>query len=265
VVVVFVTLVQASPAQARRSGAAIVNTGDDLIHIRDLPADTTATLGVDAIGYRYERVGVFWLDLWRWDGEFVVYKDNGYIPLDDDTLATLGGGSVPWKYHFPPGLLLVLAIIEFVIVAKTKRRARGVLAIGGALVLFGIVILIGGVDKAFAIPLLLGGYHIFVALPAVRAARAEAAATPEAVPAPRESGKLATVSGSHPRASVPRMTSQSGSQPVRPSAPSVEAPRVETPAEPARPSQPLAIARPQSTTDAPTKHDDSAAAPKFLR
>ena len=62
-----------SPAEARRGGGAIlINTGDDIEHIRDLPSADTAAFADDPsteamvfskLGYRYERFGVFFMDI----------------------------------------------------------------------------------------------------------------------------------------------------------------------------------------------------------
>ena len=180
----------------------IISTGDDIISIRDLEPDEAVTLGFHSLGYRYQTFGFFGLDVWRWGGEFVAYKTapepaadelhalgDGtivvdrwmYAALSDAGLETLGAPHVPWKYRCPPGLLLILALIELWLLARRRRSIRLVLAIGGGLLALAAVLYAGGVDQAFAIPLLLGLYHVGVGWLAIRRHRdeADAAAGPD--------------------------------------------------------------------------------------
>src|SRR5215510_5556284 len=87
---VLVVLAIARPAHAGVR-IIVVNTGADIMHIRDLPPETAKETDYTAIGYRYDRFGVYWLDFWRWGGEFVVYNDRAYAPLSASQLAELGG------------------------------------------------------------------------------------------------------------------------------------------------------------------------------
>src|SRR5450432_4616155 len=101
--VLLVGLCMARPAEAR--GTALIISGDDISHIRDLAHGEVALLGFSqtdlhydpmdigpgpvALGYHYQRFGVFFLDVWRWSGEPVVYRGKQFWVLTDDQLETL--------------------------------------------------------------------------------------------------------------------------------------------------------------------------------
>jgi hypothetical protein len=245
----------ASPAEARRGGGAVViNLCDDIVHVRGLSAGTADTIGFDSLGYKYARFGILWLDLWRWDGEHVVYSDGGYAPISAEHLAALGGAGVPWKYHFPPGLVLLLAALEFWIITKQRRRVKAVLWIGGALILFSLLLLWQGVDKTFAIPGLLGLHHVVTAWFGMRAHADEIVGEVTA-------GEANEDHAAEPRPSAAVAARSSGATVARPSA----APPLPTSAASGT-SQPLAIHRPQTApADVPIVHDASAEGPKLLR
>ena len=69
-----------SERNAEARGLMIVNTGLDVTHVSELNDAAKAELVAEAqdmkIGYAYERFGVFWLDIWRWDGQLVFYKGD---------------------------------------------------------------------------------------------------------------------------------------------------------------------------------------------
>ena len=116
-----IVLLVASAAHARDLG--FITTGDDIIHLRDLPPETAAAVGFHSLGYRYNVFGIYWLDFWRWGGELVVYTSDTdlwsrdasdaaggtlmlerwtYAPVTSEELERLGGAGVPWKYRCPP-------------------------------------------------------------------------------------------------------------------------------------------------------------------
>jgi hypothetical protein len=235
-------------AEARRGGGVVViNTGDDIFHVRDLSPDEAAMAGFSKLGYRYELFGVFWFHLWRWDGEFVVYDGSTYAPIDDEQLAQLGGGSVPWRYHLPDGLLLILAAIELVIITRTKRRLKTTLAIGCGLLVVSAAFYFMGLDWEFLIPLCLALHHIigsYFSLKLQRERDEAAAVTAEVVratstPAAETSGRIA-----------------------RPSRPPPLADDVVA----SRPSQPIVIERPTTAPlVVPMRADDKSEGPKLLR
>jgi hypothetical protein len=73
-----------------------------------------------AVGYKYSYGGLFWLDFWRWDGEYCLFAGEDWQPIDEPTAAKLLGVSQdklvkPFWYRFPPvpfvvGVLLVLFV-----------------------------------------------------------------------------------------------------------------------------------------------------------
>ncbi|MBA3395473.1 MAG: hypothetical protein H0T89_22690 [Deltaproteobacteria bacterium] len=307
VVVALVLTVAARPAEARRGGGGIVviNTGETIIHIRDLPPATAAVIGYRKLGYKHALFGLFWFDFWRWDGEFVVYNDGGssieaeaiadlgsdigsdipafssgthYVPIDDALLDELGGASTPWRYHFPEGLLIILALIELVVITKTRRPLKVTLAIGGTLLVIALAFFLKGLTWEFMIPAFLGLHHILGSRWALqRQAEQDARAAERAArEAARPAAYDATADDDEvvPRRSRPdldaRLERPSQPPPPAPAArPHVPGPLVEDAARmrrPPRPSQPLVIERPQTApVEAPIVHDPSVEGPKLLR
>jgi len=192
---------------ANAKGLVVINTGDDILHLRDLDADKAAMVGYGKLGYRYDLFGVFWVDIWRSDGEFVVYEGSTYSPITDEELEMLGGASVPWRYHLPEGLLIILALIELAIVSRTRRKVKTAFILGGILVAFAILIFFKGLTWEFMIPLLLGLHHILTGYSAMKRA-------PEEDETTSSSEEAQTQSGAH-RASQAAMSdrnSQSGAR-----------------------------------------------------
>ena len=106
-------------AEARR-GLVVINTGEDVIEIAEIPADHREQLGIPgepAVGVMYSHFGVFWLDIVRWDAKFVLYVDDGldgfsYEEMPVEELAQLAKVSEdevkkPMSYYFPPGGVLI--------------------------------------------------------------------------------------------------------------------------------------------------------------
>lgn len=170
-----VVLGAGTPAHARTIG--VISTGDDIMVLRTLSPALSAELGYDLLGYHYQAIGVLNIDLWRWGGEVVVFKEAAadldalkrgtiviaswrYQVLTDEGIAHVGGADVPWKYYFPIGLLVALALVELLIVARRRRTARVMGALGALLLAFGGVLRAQGVDQAFAIPVMLGLHHV---------------------------------------------------------------------------------------------------------
>jgi hypothetical protein len=138
-------LLLSSDAHARR-GVMVVNTGEDVMKIADIPEPTRAELaaagvsGRPEIGVMYSRFGVFWLDIVRWNPQYVVFVDDGINGFEYETaspaqLAELAGVpeaeiTKPIRYYLPPGaVLLGLAVFIagpiylFSSFASRRRRA----------------------------------------------------------------------------------------------------------------------------------------------
>ena len=251
-------------AEARRGGGAvIINTGDDILHIRDLPQVDLDAVTVDdpevladrvvfgKLGYRYERFGVFFMDIWRWDGEFVLYSGDTYVPIDDEMLGLVGGASVPWRYRLPDGLLILLAVAYLAFIGRRKRSAKSALIIAGVLAAISIAFFFMGLTWEFGIPLVIAMHHAIAARSAIKNAPPEEEVAEPAAPA---------------RPSRPMSTSGSGPLVAKGTPPPVREPSGPHAAIPSRPSQPLVVERP-STAPAvvPMRADDSVDGPKLLR
>ena len=105
-------------AEARR-GIILITTGDTIKHVADVATEMKPVIRevtgstVDyKVGYLHERFGVFWIDLWTWGGEYVLYDESeqDLWELDTEETAAIMGTtpdklSTPLFYSFPPGLL----------------------------------------------------------------------------------------------------------------------------------------------------------------
>ncbi len=81
------------------------------------------------IGYKYSHFGLFWLELWTWDGEWCAFNEdtNTYLPLEKDDVADLLGESPhdlskPFRYRFP--LLLVIVFVLAILGAIVSRVGK---------------------------------------------------------------------------------------------------------------------------------------------
>jgi hypothetical protein len=74
-------------AEARRRGLplVIINTGTNIAKVADLPPELAADpeLAGWALGYKYERFGILWADVWTWEKELVIFKDDTYSELPE--------------------------------------------------------------------------------------------------------------------------------------------------------------------------------------
>jgi hypothetical protein len=160
-------------AAACARGPAVFVGGDDIEHIGPLPEPILAgfpdatDLQLTSLGYRYQRFGLFYLDIWRDRGEFVAYSGRSYVTLSAEQAEELGA-SVPWRYHFPPGLMIILAAIELAFITRSRRRLWVTASIGVGLLVFSLVLYVNGLDVEFIIPALLGAYHLLGSWAAVR-------------------------------------------------------------------------------------------------
>jgi hypothetical protein len=126
-------------AEARR-GIMIISHGSTIDEIGkvsnrggiDLPPTWSK------IGFQYEHFGIFWLDLWNWSGEYVIYDgvkegngDHGEVVTKAQAAAFMGLDESkvgkPLNYRFPYGLdiLLALGLLKFVPRYLAKKRQAG--------------------------------------------------------------------------------------------------------------------------------------------
>ncbi len=234
------------PAHAGRGGGiVIINVGDDIMHVRD--TDPQPVLGEDGtetqvgqIGYHYERFGLFWLDFWRWSGEYVLYSGDSYAPLTDAEVEQLGGAKFPIAYHLPPGLLGLLAGGYYLIVLRRPRTVRFALIAGGVLILLAVILFVLGLGAGVLIPGLLGVYHL--------------AAAKFGTPATDADSEInVDEDDAEPERPMPRAV-------PRPSAPRFETDPFRAPPQQA----PIHVERPSAPLVAPVAVDPNAEAPKML-
>ncbi len=132
------TIATLLPAQAEaRRGIVLITTGDTIKHVSDVTAEMKPVIrevtgsSVDyKVGYLHERIGVFWIDLWTWGGEYVLYDESeqDLWELDNEETAAIMGTtpeklSAPLFYSFPPGLL-ALGVIGAVCVGLNTFASK---------------------------------------------------------------------------------------------------------------------------------------------
>lgn len=128
-------------AHARR-GIMLINTGEDAMSIREVPAEVQAELELPAgssplqIGIKYSRFGVFFLDIARWNSEFCLFTEESdgfsYEPASPAQISELTGIPEaeikrPIRYYLPPGgvvLGLLVAIGVPLVVMSSRADAK---------------------------------------------------------------------------------------------------------------------------------------------
>jgi hypothetical protein len=239
----------AAPAEARRGGGGgivIINLGEDIMHLRQTSPE--ASIGedgsearLDQIGYHYDRFGLFWVDFWRWGGEYVLYSSDRsvYAPLTDGELAELGGAPFPIAYHLPPGFLLLLCGGVLLIVRRKRRTVKFALITGGVLLAIAGILFLMGLGLGAMIPGFLGLYHL--------------AAAKFSSGSDDEEDDVNVDDYVEPARPSPRPS-------VRPSPPNVETDPFRAPPQQA----PIHVERPSAPLVAPIAVDPNAEAPKLL-
>jgi hypothetical protein len=259
-----ILLGSAGSAEAR---IEFINTEDQILDLGVMPDELREYFKdegggeYDRVGFYYKRFAILGADVWSWSGQLVFFRQRTdvevrglrtiettyYIEIDDET-AERYGWSTPIEYRIPIGLLVAACVTEFAIVARKKRRAKRVLAIGIGLVALAAILYFLGMTWQIAFPLLLGVFHIVIALPFFHpVSTAEAAAAMDDEPDP-------------PFAPKPAPEHTSGR--LLPPPPNVETDPFRAPPQP----PPIAVNRPPTApTAAPVVRDDNADAPKLLR
>jgi hypothetical protein len=91
--------------------------------------------GFNRVGYKYSYFGIFWLDMWRWDGTFCLHggdmEDGKRViyPLSKAEAAQLLGVqesdlSEPFWYNFPPGLVIIVLVVLIAVPIALVNRAK---------------------------------------------------------------------------------------------------------------------------------------------
>jgi hypothetical protein len=116
-------------AQARRGGIPIpiiFGSGEEIDRVGDLPDDVKEQIPSEmgpgvSIGFHYHRFHIYWLNLWTWDGQHVLYQGDRYWklgPADWEKLLGSPGSRAlgkPFFYRFPMGIDILggLAVLWF--------------------------------------------------------------------------------------------------------------------------------------------------------
>lgn len=107
-------------AHARRAGVALITYGETIERLADLPEDRAQVIqkkmgARPQVGYRYSYFGVFWLNLWTWNGQYCVFHDDTVYVDDEAKISQLLGRPVrslgkPLGYRVPVGLLVIAVL-----------------------------------------------------------------------------------------------------------------------------------------------------------
>jgi hypothetical protein len=120
--VLFCAMTVFKPAQADAGGFILITYGDDISKVADIPAAQMEGVkqmtgaANPAIGYKYNQFGVFYLNIWTWGGDFVLYENDTYWDLGAAQAAQILGIAPdqlkkPLTYKIPPGLVLILILV----------------------------------------------------------------------------------------------------------------------------------------------------------
>jgi hypothetical protein len=125
------------PSKAEAKGFVLITHGDGVKHLADVSAEMKDSVrkatGQDGtkVGYCHSYFGVFWIDLWTWNGHHCLYKDRTVWKLEPSEAADLlkvdqKKLSKPFTYMFPPGLvIIVLLILGFVAMKVFGKKDDG--------------------------------------------------------------------------------------------------------------------------------------------
>ncbi len=136
-------LCSAGEARARRRGFTLITTGTTHSELAAIKKDADGLApemmaairqrNFDTVGYQYSHFGIFWLDLWNWNGEYIMYnkvsEDGGVVP-PAVAAALLGVPEQklpkPLNYRFPYGLMILCGLASLKVVPRlvAKRRQR---------------------------------------------------------------------------------------------------------------------------------------------
>lgn len=125
----------ANTAQAGK-GFMLITSGDEIRKVGTLTAEVQkeadAELGPGVeVGYMYQQFGLFFLEIWTWDGKYVLFRDDEYWDPPQEELANMAGVSSvedlgkPWQYTLPPGLLAIVLLVVGGVVFKLVAGKGG--------------------------------------------------------------------------------------------------------------------------------------------
>lgn len=120
-----------------RGGFVIIGAGETLDHLASFDAETRARVQAElgfaepAVGLKYEYFSLFFLNVWTWEGDVVLYDEgeDTYIEVTPGQLRDYTGRSSadfgrPFFYRFPVGqLLLIAGLLAFLVTMWRRMRA----------------------------------------------------------------------------------------------------------------------------------------------
>ena len=130
----------AAEKPASLPGIILITRGDKITDIGEIPKENREQLEAFAnvqglkAGYYYNQFGIFWLEIWSWDGQYCFYTDDdGSQVLLEASKAQVATAlnkkpedlGKPWSYTFPPGLMLLIAGGAIWIFGKFYNRGGG--------------------------------------------------------------------------------------------------------------------------------------------
>jgi hypothetical protein len=118
-----------SPSESSAKGIILITCGETVKYFGTVSQQFKIQLwDTSSVGYRYNYVGVFWLDFWTYDGTYCVYGRESYTPITQQKAAELLGKNeselpIPFLYHVPLGWLIFGPLIVIgIIISITKKK-----------------------------------------------------------------------------------------------------------------------------------------------
>jgi hypothetical protein len=117
VVIVGLVLIAGMRGAEAARGIAIVNTGEDVMEVGQVKPELKAEVeaktspGV-SIGVMYNRFGLFWLDIVRWNKRYVLFQGNTVYEIPEEVAKEIAAGSLdkPFTLTIPPGMIVLIAL-----------------------------------------------------------------------------------------------------------------------------------------------------------
>lgn len=122
--------------EAGRGIPIIFGGGEDLSFVRELPPKGKKYAAGKypksaKVGIKYNVFHIFFVNIWTWNGQYILYDDNGFAePSAAEWTKLLGKGgtkklSKPFFYRFPPGAIvlgvLILGFLGLMFLVKTDE------------------------------------------------------------------------------------------------------------------------------------------------
>ncbi|MAT14287.1 MAG: hypothetical protein CMJ46_03360 [Planctomyces sp.] len=135
----FLSMTQSAEAGKFSLLRLILQRGENVVTITQLP-ETRMAMNEDGelipmtVGYHYEYFSVLWMDVWTWNGQYVLAVGDTYAiaPGNIEMFLTEEQNeelSVPWRYRFPLGLVVfsigVVALLVKAVRFEASTTTRG--------------------------------------------------------------------------------------------------------------------------------------------